>query len=269
MEMTIHTVGVYRMAERSRYRQVTPSIVVAFSGFRFFRSLGIELHHPDPFIAILPGEQTVELDCDHRREDWVIVLSSPHLHQALQANQVEIFSHGVWVPVPKVTPVPVERVSGWRMEMERLRDAALTPLPNQLLRIETGVMHLLRFVLDQQRGETSQVTPARQLKRLIDEDERCVSTLGELSLRCHYSADHLRLLFAQEYGLTPHDYRQRRRMAMAMELINNTRLSIREIAEQLGFQYPSHFSLTFTHTFHLTPREAIHRFRHHMSTNGD
>lgn len=261
MEITIRHVGVYRNVERRSYLQSSPVLSLAFSGYHYLRSRGVELYEPGPFIIIHPGGEVIEMDCDHRRESWSICFSSPHIHQASQVDRVEWYSHGSWVSMPKVTPLPGELVPIWRMEMERLRDAFLTSLPQHLLRIETGLMNILRFVLDQDACRLPPMTPAMRLKQLIDDDEHCTCTLGALSEQCGYAPDYLRNLFEREFGVSPLDYRNRRRMARAMELIVDTQLSVSEIAVRLGYQYRSHFSMAFRTAFQLSPTEAIRSFR--------
>jgi AraC-like DNA-binding protein len=47
-----------------------------------------------------------------------------------------------------------------------------------------------------------------------------------------------------------------------MELIANSRLSAKEIAFHCGFTHAAHLSTAFRRAFGLTPRDAIHRYRH-------
>ncbi len=56
-------------------------------------------------------------------------------------------------------------------------------------------------------------------------------------------------------------YRQWRRLALAMELIANSRLSGKEIAFEAGFAHTAHLSSRFRTAFGLSPRAAIKRFR--------
>ena len=69
------------------------------------------------------------------------------------------------------------------------------------------------------------------------------------------------LILKQQFQMAPLEYRNRRRMAKAMDLVANSRLSIKEIGANTGFDYASHFSLMFKKSFGLTPSEALARFR--------
>lgn len=61
-------------------------------------------------------------------------------------------------------------------------------------------------------------------------------SLAELAERVHVSERHLRRVFLQATGLTLQDYLQQARVEMARQLLEQTRLSLADIAERCGFQ---------------------------------
>lgn len=60
--------------------------------------------------------------------------------------------------------------------------------------------------------------------------------------------------FKQLYGQTVFDYAQRLRMEKAKTLLEETDLSITEIAFQVGYEYSSNFTTAFKRFFGVTPR---------------
>ena len=101
-----------------------------------------------------------------------------------------------------------------------------------------------------------------KLKELIDASENMSFYIAELSRKCGYSADHLRVLFKDKYEISPQEYRIRHIMAYAMELICKSNLIITDIAEQCGYKHLSHFSSLFKKTHGISPNNALKRFRY-------
>ena len=62
-------------------------------------------------------------------------------------------------------------------------------------------------------------------------------------------------LFKAEYGVSVHAYVTRIRMNRACRLLFSTNLTIKEIAEELGYITPEHFHTIFKKTFGVTPAE--------------
>ncbi|WP_019938148.1 GlxA family transcriptional regulator [Bordetella sp. FB-8] len=63
---------------------------------------------------------------------------------------------------------------------------------------------------------------------------------ADLADMAHTSARHLNRLFAEHAGCTPMDYLYRIRLALAGELIRETRLSLEQVAERAGFGSAHH-----------------------------
>ena len=134
------------------------------------------------------------------------------------------------------------------------------PTAKNRLRAELGALNLVRQLVNE-TAATAAVSPAERLKNLIDADAADRRTTDELCATCRYSPDHLRLLFVAEFGVTPKQYRMRRRMAEAMAWIAGSRLSAKEIAGRLGFSQTLHFSAAFKAVHGMPPREAVRHFR--------
>ncbi|HEX2950883.1 MAG TPA: helix-turn-helix transcriptional regulator [Armatimonadota bacterium] len=261
IDCTIRRIGRYHHSEQNIQTNDYQCISFVVSGLRCFRMGSIPDCPPPPFFCFWPAQVPLTFAFGPDRENWAIILEAPQLHLLPQRQVVEIAHHDGIITIPAFLPVPQERVAGWQWELQRMQEALQNPTPQNTLRANLGVMNILRYALDRQ-ADAPDATPAQQLKRLIDLDEHFLESLAALSKQCGYSVDHLRVLFTQEYQMSPVHYRNRRRMSLAMELIANSRLSVKEIADRLGFQYVSHFSSAFRDEFNIPPSAGIKRFRH-------
>lgn len=94
----------------------------------------------------------------------------------------------------------------------------------------------------------------KQLKSGVPTVKFCAS---ELCFSPNYFGD----LIKKETGQTAQEYIQLRVMERAKELVVGTQKTITEIAYELGFQYPTHFSRLFKKMMDCTPAEYRVRIR--------
>ena len=64
------------------------------------------------------------------------------------------------------------------------------------------------------------------------------------------------LIFRRETGTTLHGFRERLRMAAALERLRESRAELTDIALDLGYSGHSHFSASFRREFGVTPSAA-------------
>ena len=74
---------------------------------------------------------------------------------------------------------------------------------------------------------------------------------NELCLSPNYFGD----LIKKETGQTAQEYIQRYIIELSKERILNPNKTIGQVAYELGFQYPQHFTRMFKRTIGLTPNE--------------
>lgn len=94
-----------------------------------------------------------------------------------------------------------------------------------------------------------------QIKSYI---ERCYKeplSLFQIAEECHGSPYHLHRIFAKQLGLTPIEYLEKTRLNNGRRLLEETQLSIGEIARRSGFSSNSHFSTRFKKKSGQTPTE--------------
>lgn len=273
INFTISHIGVYTKPEKSTQRIYCPWISFNVSGLKYnslYHSDGRliseeKLGSPPFFRVCLPG-MTSKFEYTKGRENWVIMFRDIPLRYSDVSDTIEIRDGRDWIPIPLSTNVPEEMVPGWQSELKRIQTSFYDPVPRNRLIAKLGILNIIRYMIDESPINTIGESPAEKLKRLIDEDNSFSKSLSELSEACSYSRDHLRILFQKRYQINPGQYRNEKRMAIVMDYISNSILSVKEITEKTGFEYPSHLSIAFRKTYNMTPGEAIRRYRYRVNS---
>ena len=78
--------------------------------------------------------------------------------------------------------------------------------------------------------------------------------LAELAEAAHLSPRHFARRFKQDYGSTPHEYLQARRLDVARGLLRDAERRVASVASELGFSSPAAFSRWFTRLAGRSPR---------------
>ncbi|XJS10413.1 helix-turn-helix transcriptional regulator [Aerococcaceae bacterium WGS1372] len=79
-------------------------------------------------------------------------------------------------------------------------------------------------------------------------------TIQDMANVVGYSQSHFCNIFKKETNYTPIQYLTKYRMEHAHQLLENSKLSIQEVAIQCGYQSASHFSTRFKNFFGYTPK---------------
>ncbi len=99
--------------------------------------------------------------------------------------------------------------------------------------------------------------------RLIYDNIASPPSISALAKKCHLSVGRFSHLFTEVAGKSPNEYVISLRIGRARELLENTQLSIREIAESTGFSDQNYFSRIFKERTGVSPRE----FRKQLTEN--
>lgn len=92
-----------------------------------------------------------------------------------------------------------------------------------------------------------------EITAFIDAHPGAVEDLDFLSDQAHRSKYHFARIFREETGLAPWAYVQEARLRKAKALLEDTDLSLAEVALEAGFYDQSHFTRTFKHAEGTTP----------------
>ncbi|MBN4002000.1 AraC family transcriptional regulator [Nostoc sp. LPT] len=142
----------------------------------------------------------------------------------------------------------------------------------RLMYLEAKVLELLVLQIAQW-GENHQVLQ-RSLHFRADEIERLHHAKTILNQRLPHPPSLLNLAkeiglndfklkrgFREVFGTTVLEYVQSLRLEQAQQLLRGTKLTVAEIASQVGYESIGHFGYLFKRKFGMTPRE----YRHHKS----
>ena len=94
-----------------------------------------------------------------------------------------------------------------------------------------------------------------QFKQLIESNFVHHKTVSEYADQMNVSVKYLSEMVKLETGLPALDVIHNRLLLEAQYLLSHTRLSIKEITDQLGFDTPSHFARFFRHKLDKTPQQ--------------
>jgi AraC family transcriptional regulator len=117
----------------------------------------------------------------------------------------------------------------------------------------------LRHVLAQSaqpaapRGSRSGLLLAHTAIQHVQQHLDSPLTVAALARRCGLGVTQFSNMFRGVTGATPHAYVRRARIDRACELLRTTSLTIREVAEAVGFSGQSHFCTAFAREQGLTP----------------
>ena len=131
-----------------------------------------------------------------------------------------------------------------------LESRALELLSHQLEQVSAPVASAIH-VKRMHPVDRRQTQRARDF--LVDNLESPVS-LAELSKKAGMSSPKLNRCFKQMYGMTVFAYLRTERLNLAIDLLENTGISITETAYRVGYDSPSHFSKAFKKRFGNSPR---------------
>jgi AraC family transcriptional regulator len=115
--------------------------------------------------------------------------------------------------------------------------------------------HATKRVTPRPSGNTMPQYLLRRTINFIQENLGKNMSLAELSAGVRMSKYHFCHLFKRSTGFSPHQYVKRERVQRARQLLDEHRLSLVEIANELGFSDQSHFTRTFHTVVGVTPSQ--------------
>ena len=133
--------------------------------------------------------------------------------------------------------------------------------------INSLILHLLEHYCttrsNLQESGSGQL-PRYKLKQVIDYIDADLDrdlSLKELATVVQMSPNYFSQLFKQTTGITPHQYVIRYRIERAKHLMQQNKLSLAEIATQVGFVDRSHLHRHFRRLVGVTPKTYFQKFR--------
>ncbi len=258
--LTIHHTGFFHKKEH--YVQEPQHLFLFFqiNGLRYINSRNFKTKDSTPFCYLFfPGDK-FEFEFNEKRENWVAQFSYSKI-KCISNTQFSFSLGAENIILPRYLEPPQNDLMHWRNKFDSLLSSFLTPTPHERVLAQLYLLDIFKYYIEAVTKE-GQASPAAKLKQLIDAPENMQFSIAELSQKCGYSADHLRVLFKNKYEISPQEYRIRRIMVYAMELVCKSNMMISDIADKCSFKHLSHFSSLFKKTHGMPPVEALKRFRY-------
>lgn len=130
--------------------------------------------------------------------------------------------------------------------------------------VRAEVAALLASVLERAQGVAGNRVVAdprmQRFEGLVRADLAGRQSLPDYARALGLSSRSLGRLCRRETGMTASDFVEALRMKEACRLLVYTRMSVQQVAYQLGFDDPSYFSRVFQRTLHLPPSQYRARF---------
>ena len=121
---------------------------------------------------------------------------------------------------------------------------------------DTGQQMLLLFARLLQEHYGSAPQPDRRVavaRQYLDDHFRQRITVTQLAAVAHLSPRQLNDLFRQQVGMTPHKYLLKLRMEASRKLLEQTCLSVQQVADAVGYGSLAAFSDRFARYFGISP----------------
>lgn len=177
--------------------------------------------------------------------------------------------HAVGTGVPELlrrmgvgrrAPVLALRPGAWDSSLfEEALSGLETRFTNpHLLRSALTLSHLLaRMIIRQKEDIADPTSPAARLEKVavfLRENHARAPGVSEMASMAGFSPSHFTALFLKHTGHPPNDYLIRARIDRACQLLDLTRLRVKEIANQVGYADTYYFSRVFKKTTACSPK---------------
>lgn len=169
---------------------------------------------------------------------FIIISGYPEFNYAQKAIQYGVVEY-LLKPLDKIKLVQAVETAMKREESK-----------HRIERMEKLVDPKLLDAAQEQNNYSPQVQEALQY---LNDHLRESPTMRDTAEHLHMNASYLSVLFKEQTGLTFSEYATRRKVQRAKELLSTTRLSINEIAEQVGYQTAKYFVKVFRQMEGMSP----------------
>ncbi len=110
-------------------------------------------------------------------------------------------------------------------------------------------------------AEPKSLASYRRARQLIEQNGHLWRSADEAAQHCGITPEYLSRLFAKYGHTTPYKLIARIRLNRAAELLLDANLKVHEVAAELGFSDPFHFSRSFKSLYGASPEQFVKRIR--------
>jgi AraC-like DNA-binding protein len=134
-----------------------------------------------------------------------------------------------------------------------------TPYTARILAIEMEllVLKIAETAIPFGSAGTRAFATYERCREHIEANHRALRTVEEVAASCHVEQAYLCRLFRRFGHSSPYQYLMRLKMNRAADLLLNSGKLVKEVAEELGFADPYHFSRAFKKVHGLSPSQFL------------
>jgi len=119
----------------------------------------------------------------------------------------------------------------------------------------SALLYSILMLISAARAPSTESRVINRLRQFVDEHIGEPINRNRLAKASGVSVSLMHHLFRKNLGTTPMQFLLEQRLLRARHLLSCTRLSVKEISYQLGFEAPAHFSRRFKQSVGVSPKE--------------
>lgn len=245
-----------------RARSDSPYLVTWVGRFRNDRSVRLHEHAETELVMVVSNACTFEAGGVLRTaapgEVVVLPAQIPHAQwsEGMTETRYCLFrkgSFGFGEDFRVVKPGDDPFIGRWFEDLASLFDQPSESPSSVADALLGALLERLRNIERRDRsGERLHPAVALVLERIQTGFEQDLS-IDELAATAGVSASHLRALFRQAFGKSPHGFLQEVRLQAARDFLNDPYLNINEVAYRSGFRDPNYFIRVFRQAYGTAP----------------
>lgn len=261
MQITITHAGLYTKPEI--YHQTTPCVFLELniSGLEYMKiytpqgKLAAEVQNDS--LVLIPESFQIDFSFQNPRKNYTVMCNIDGLSWNNQSNMNVLNFGEQQIEVPLMIPVQPIRREQIQELFHRIYKLSSSALPADLKSAELLTISILAEFLEHSKVNPEQNIPEflTGLKEMIDSDLSFEHPLSEIMKKIPVTEVHIRRLFLKYYQTTPSEYRSRLRFAKIRQLLGESKLSFKEIADSVGMKHVTHLNLFLKKQCGMTPSE--------------
>jgi len=126
-----------------------------------------------------------------------------------------------------------------------------------LLLLQMLVLRVAELGTDRLNRNERALQTYRRCRACIETESGTLRTLTDIARMCHMNPSYLCRVFRRFAGSTPYKYLMRQKMNQAADRLQHSDMLVKEVADELGFPDPFHFSRSFKAVHSIAPQRFI------------
>jgi len=132
-----------------------------------------------------------------------------------------------------------------------------TPPALKLQRDVFGILALIGEIEEYKHLKRRGFSTIKKGIEYLNKDKAQELSIDEVAELCFVTPAYFRRLFKEYAGISPAEYRTRRKIERAKTLMEHTDVSVEEVSALLGYSDPSYFCRVFKKTVGITPSQYL------------